>query len=155
MTDLQTPIRLTNDDWQDLLPGTEIKLGKSVISLYPLGVGLLTEVIRKLNLIKDEIIEAGIDFTNFSDIKKLLPLTSVILEKCPEIIQTATNIHVDDIKRLPLDTCVKLINDVIDINLKSKEGLEKNFIALTQKISSMVLVEEKANRTQMKHKPGK
>jgi len=127
-------VTFSDDDWKSLLPGKPFKLGHKAIDLYPLGAGTLAEITRSIWTIQEDIAEAGVNKENIGDPESILKITSIILEKAPDILEKATGIATADVKRLPLDLCVDLVTAVLDVNIESRESLEKNFITLAQKV---------------------
>jgi len=129
--------RLTDADWDLLLPEKVAKLGSTEIPIKPMGLETLASVIRDVKSIQGELTEAGITLQNYSDIDKLIAMTSAVLDRIPEAMQKASGIHVDDLKRLPLNAAVHVLGVVLDANIDSHEGLEKNLLDLAGKIGKL------------------
>lgn len=129
--------RLTDDDWDLLLPEKSITLGKTLYPIKPMGLEVLASVVADVKTIQSDLKEAGVTLENYSDIDRLVFMTSAILENVPQALQKASGLHIEDLKRLPLNIVVKVLGTVLDINIESHEGLEKNLLDLAEKINKV------------------
>jgi hypothetical protein len=127
--------RLTDEDFALLLPTEVVTVGKSLVPVAPLGIADLQILVQKLSAIHSDLVEAGITLKNYSDESKLLPLVDIIMGKAPTILSDASGIAVEDLRRLPLTSTVKIASEVLRINVKSQEGLEKNLSSLADMIA--------------------
>lgn len=118
--------RLTDDDWGDLLPGYPVTLGKTTIVIKPLGIADLKDVSTKIQAIMGGDIDS-IDIDSEAGINALF---NRFIEHAPEVLEMATGVHRDDIKRLPIGKGVELVKAAIEANLNSGKSLRKNFLAL-------------------------
>lgn len=139
--------RLADDDWELLLPTSSLTLGKTVYSLEPMGLAVLASVVKDIKTIQIDLKENEVTLQNYSDIDKLISMTSVVLEKIPQVLQKASNIHVDDLARLPLNVAVQVLGTVLDVNIKSHEGLEKNLLDLAMKIAKVTNMTDMGSET--------
>ena len=48
------------------------------------------------------------------------------------------SIDINDLRKLPLEKIVEILSKVIEVNLKSKEDLAKNFKSLTEKLVQQI-----------------
>jgi len=129
-------IRLTDDDWQHLLPERPYTLGAREIMLRPVTVDEIALCVKYAGGIKAAMAEAGIDRANV--MARLPEVIAIVIDRFPAVLEILTGIHRDDLRRLPAGELLALANEVADINLFSREGLEKNFLALADGISRMM-----------------
>lgn len=150
-------VKLTNDDWKDLLPGENYKLGHTTLFIQPLGIEALAKVLKRLEEVikiwKDMILRDQ-EEVKFQGSKKkkgnqhkaknkketqslverileMLPkLSQMIQEHGIDIISDLAGVVKEDIARLPAKESVKLFEFCLEVNIKSQEGLEKNFQSL-------------------------
>ena len=132
-------IRLTAD-LEALFPSDVITIGNQPIEIKALGFGKIMSLVRKLNALGPKFKEAGIDWENYNQQSNIIALASILLEQAPEIISEVSNIHEDDIPLLPLDKVVEILSVALEVNLKSKESLEKNFARLAEKVGQNQVV---------------
>lgn len=125
-------------DWDAAFPGHEIKVAGVSIILKPMGAELLASVIKRLKSIGTELASAGVTKDNYRTAEGLPALASVVLAECPTIVSDASNIKLADIKRLPVEELVVLIGGILEVNLKSREVLEKNLQNLAGTLEKMV-----------------
>lgn len=129
--------RLTDEDWALLLPEQNIQLGKTQYAIKPMGLEVLASVVNDVKSIQVELKEAGVTLENYSELDKLLAMTSIVLENIPQALQKASTLHIADLNRLPITAAVSVLSSVLDINIKSHEGLEKNLLDLATKIAKV------------------
>ena len=130
-------IRITAE-LDELFPGDVISIGSQTIEIKALGFGKIMSLVRKLNALGPKFTEAGISWTNFTSEGFAIPLASILLEQAPDILSEVSNIHEDDIQMLPLDKIVEILAVAADVNLRSKESLEKNFKSLAEKTTKVL-----------------
>ena len=138
MSDQKSPIKLSEEDWKSLLPGKEITIGSTSFMIFPLGIRSLTNIIVSLKAALKELTEAEITLVNFVEADKFIIFASIILNKAPDVLSIATGVDIEDIKMLPLNPAVKLLEEVIDINVESQENLLKNLTSLAGKMGTIV-----------------
>lgn len=125
-------IRLT-DDLDKLFPGDEVTIGTQKIPIKPLGVGKLASISRKLKKFGESLGKEGITWDNYNEKKHVIMIATRLLEEFPDTLQDATNIHMDDLVELPIEVIVELLVVVVNVNLASKESMEKNFKSLAER----------------------
>jgi len=127
------PKRL-NLDMDSLFPADTVEIAGQEIEIRPLGFRDLTSILRRMNALRNQFAEHGITWENYMQPHNIMALGTVILENSPDLLAEASNIHVDDIQMLPLESVTDILLKVIDVNMRSKEKLEKNFKSLTEKL---------------------
>jgi hypothetical protein len=137
MSDQKKPIKLTIEDWDSLLPGKEVTLGKTSFFIYPLGLKALSNVMKSLKNIFTEISGQAITLGNFIEPSNFAIVTSLILEKAPGVIAETTGLDIEDVSNLPLTPAIKLLEEIIDVNIESQDDLIKNLKSLTGKMGKM------------------
>ena len=65
------------------------------------------------------------------------------MDNIPDLLANASGIPLEDFLRLPISPVVEILNAVIDVNLESQRGLEKNLPALVAKLTSLNLATKK------------
>jgi len=133
-------ISLSEEDFELLLPGKIITVGKSEIVIKPLGTEMLKLMFQRLGAIAGTLKEAGITFKNYNKEDQLFKLVEVIMDKAPSLLSDASNIEIADLQRLPVMTNVQILTDVLEINIESQEGLEKNLHVLAGMIGRLKAV---------------
>jgi len=123
-----------NLDLEALFPGDTLKIGDTVINIRPLGVLQLSLISKKLKGFLQVLSEDGVTWDNYNQTENIIKIASILLEQFPEILAEAANIEDEDLKVLPLEVIVQVLDKVIEVNLKSKSTLEKNFKSLTEKL---------------------
>lgn len=126
-----------NIDWESLFPGDTITIAGTPIEIVPLSMAQLASFSKKLKGFGAVLESEGITWGNFQEPTYAMRLAAALLEHLPDVISEASNIDVDDLVRLPLDTVLEVINKVLDVNLQSKDNLAKNFQSLTEKFQKM------------------
>lgn len=136
-------VSLKDNDWKELFPGEEFKIGSTSLILEPLSLKGLSFVIDKISRISESISKLEISFSDLkgSDFIKLTGLVHLIVLEAPEILAEMSGLESDDIKEIPLDKAVELFIKCLDINILSQESLIKNFKELGVKIEKFAGIE--------------
>ena len=122
-----------NVDWDNLFPGSTLKIGEQNIIIPPLGLRQLAKVAQQLKGFGTILVEEDINFDNFKEPEKFISLAAILLEQFPDVLSDVSNIHVDDLQEMPLEIIVELLDKVFEVNIESREALEKNFNSLAEK----------------------
>lgn len=120
-------------DYDSLFPGEVITIGQNEVMIRPLGVSALITVVKHLNVLVVDLKEQGLTWQNFETPENLLKIAGIVVTKFPDLLAEATNIAEEDIAELTLPIVVSLMVKVVEVNLKAKEDLEKNFQTLAEK----------------------
>lgn len=123
-----------NLDLEALFPGETLTIGESVVDIRPLGILQLSIVVRKLKGFVGVLEGDGVTWDNYNLPENMLKIAIVLLEQFPDVLEEASNIDGDDLKGLPIEVIVQILDKVIEVNLKSKSTLEKNFKSLIGKL---------------------
>ena len=117
---------LNDEDWEILLPGTEIKLGRTTITIRPLTIAEFSFVTSKaiyvVNQVK-KIKNPGQSFNTPAGFKRIV---GIIIKEAPELITMLTGIPVIDIARLPVTKNLELVSEAWRLNIQDQETLAKN-----------------------------
>ena len=132
-------INLSTDDWDDLLQGDTITLGKTTVVISPLGIAQLKNMSLKVKALMESLAEKGINSSNFDAPENMANTFTTLVERVPELMEEATGINRDDIARLPLAKGVELLRKAIEVNVKSQETLVKNLQALGEAMRGLNL----------------
>ena len=125
------PVRITEEDWETLLPVTEFSIGKTKLYLQPMGA---EDVAKALESFKGLQVGHAIDFAE---------VPGLVIKHCPHVIARASGLHKDDVRRLPPALLLELVVKLVDINLKDYDKLVKNLGALAGHLGSLAeLVQE-------------
>jgi hypothetical protein len=131
-------------DLDTLFPGSPLTIGNQSIVIRPLSLEQIAELSTKVSGLYPIFIEKNITWDNFREPKNLIQIASILLVNAPVILEEASNIDISDLKKLPLEIIVQIVDKVVEENLKSKDLLEKNFKSLTAKfLPKKVKKEEK------------
>lgn len=126
-----------NLDLEALFPGDTIKIGETSVDIRPMGVFQLSVLSRKLKSFIKTLADEGVTWDNYNTPDNILKIATLLLEQFPEVLEEASNIHIDDLKELPIEVIIQIIDKVVDVNLKSKSALEKNFKSLVTKFKAI------------------
>jgi len=127
-----------NLDWDSLFPGETLNICGNQLVVRPLGMLVLATIAKQLKGFGTIVSEDGVTWENYHMPENLIKIAAVLLDKFPGILAEATNIHEDDLASLPIDEIVNILDKVLEINLKSKDNLEKNFQSLAGKFEKMM-----------------
>ena len=119
-------------DFSKLYRTTTMDIGGSMVTIRPLTYIQWAELLSKADLIIAKCKEDGITLDNYRDPMKALTLAKILVVDFIDVLAEISNIHEDDLKALPIEVIVDILGTVIEINLASKEDLEKNFNRLTK-----------------------
>ncbi len=130
-------------DLDSLFPGSPITIGNQSIIIRPLTIEQLSMLSKKVTGLTSLLNEQEVTWENFNTPANLFKIAFLILENIPEVLEEASNVNIEDLKKLPVEIVVQIIEAIISENLKSKEGMEKNFKSLIEKFRPMTKKEEK------------
>ncbi len=126
-----------NNTRQSLFPGTVLKIGDTSVTIRPLSISQIATISTKTKAFLSALKEKGVTFENYSSGSNLIEVVVTLLKDFPDILAEASNIELEDLQSLPIEIIVEIVEAVIDINLKSKDTLEKNFKSLTEKFTGL------------------
>lgn len=121
-------------DLETLFPGESLTIGKNSVLIRPLNISQIAVLSKKIKGIGDILSKEGVTWENYSEQSSLFKIAVVLLDMFPDVLEEASDINVDDLKQLPLESVVEIITKVIEVNLRSKDVLTKNFKSLTEKL---------------------
>lgn len=122
-------------DLESLFPGETIEIGNQPIYIEPLGIKQLAVISSKLKAFFKILAEDKVTLENYNEPGNLFKIAVVLIEQFPSVLEEASNIELESLERLPIETVIEILNKVIEVNLKSKDKLEGNFKSLTEKFS--------------------
>ena len=119
-------------DFSKLYRTTTMDIGGSMVTIRPLTYIQWAELLSKADLIIAKCKEEGITLDNYREPMKALTLAKILVVDFIDVLAEISNIHEEDLQALPIEVIVDILGTVIEINLASKEDLEKNFNRLTK-----------------------
>lgn len=122
-------------DLDSLFPGSSVTIGNQSIIIRPLSIEQLSVISKKITGLGKILVEKNITWKNFQSPENIAQLAVIALENAPFVLEEAANVAIEDLKKLPLELIVQIIDKVIEENLKSKDDLEKNFKSLIKKLT--------------------
>ena len=139
MTSQRDRIRIDFEkDMESLFPGEPMTIGSLNLVIRPFGIEALKTIFE---FIANESVnvslfltENEISWDNCTRLDNISKIAIFILDRFPYILEEASNIHSDDLAKLPPDYIVALTANIIIANMKAKENFEKNFPALTNQM---------------------
>jgi len=131
-------VKLSEEDWTNLAPIKEVPLGTKKVTVKPLGFLKLTEIITKLQNTQKELLAVGVTLDNFNDPQNLLVIATHILQRIPEVIIFSCDLDEEDVKNLPINVAVILLETILDANIESQQGFIKNLTALASKATLLM-----------------
>lgn len=114
-------------DFSKLYRTTTMDIGGAMVTIRPLTYIQWVELLSKADLIIAKCKEKDITLENYREPMKTLALAQIIVTDFINVLSEASNIHEDDLKALPIEIIVDIISTVIEVNMASKDDLEKNF----------------------------
>lgn len=126
-----------NLDWDSLFPGNTLTIGNFVVVIRPLGLLSLATIAKELKGFGKLIADDGVTWETYHTPENLIKIAAILLDKFPGVLAEASNIAEEDLVQLPLETILTILNTVLEVNMKSKEDLEKNFQSLAEKFQSL------------------
>lgn len=118
-------------DLNSLFPQSSCTIAGCDVVIVPLNLEQIASLSHLAEVLIKGFVESGVTLTNITeDMSKLTKVVGVILSKAPELLEEASNIHIDDLKKLPISEVVKLVSKIIEVNGQSKDDLLKNFRSL-------------------------
>ena len=132
-------------DLDSLLPGDTFQIGNQSILIRPLGLLQYKSIIFKIRSLMSDLKDKGITGKNYKDPDNLISLVELLVTKFPEILEEASNIHIDDLQVLPIEVLVGLTDKCLEVNLKSKEALIKNLVSLAGKVNSLTETQQQTD----------
>ena len=127
-----------NLDFDALFPGQIYKIQNQEINIQPVNVTQIAYIIKKFKSIIPILKKENITFDNYNKPDNIITIINIIFENIPEILSELTGIELESIKKLPLDIIVDIFNVAMEVNIESKDSLEKNFRNLTQKMQNLI-----------------
>ncbi len=127
-----------NIDWDAMFPGDSLEICGTTIVIRPLGLLALSSIAKQLKGFGSLIAEDNVTWENYGTPDNIVKVAAVLLDKFPGILAEASNIEEEDIAQLPIDEVVSILNKVLEVNLKSKDALEKNFLSLAEKFQTLM-----------------
>lgn len=144
-----SPVRQTiSIDFAELFPGEPIVIGKQTVVICPLSLEQVTTLTKQLKGLIPIFDKEGITMENFNSTENIIKMIPILFDNAPLIIEEASNIALSDLKQLPIGIIVEIIDKIVEVNLKSKDVLEKNFKSLINRF----LLPEAKTPTEMKTK---
>lgn len=119
-------------DFSKLYRTTTMDIGGSMVTIRPLTYIQWAELLSKADLIIAKCKEEGVTLDNYREPMKALTLAKILVVDFIDVLAEISNIHEEDLQALPIEVIVDILSTVIEINLASKEDLEKNFNRLTK-----------------------
>lgn len=120
-------------DLDALFPGTSVMIGDQPIIIRPLGLEQLSILSKQAIAVAELLSNKGITWENFNVPKNLAIIAVTLLQSAPELLEEASNIELADLKKLPIELIVVIVEAIITENLKAKDGMEKNLQSLIKK----------------------
>jgi len=136
MTKKETSI-LTDEDWEILLPSKQITLGKSSITMKPLGIEKFSLLTSKVTYAVNKIKKFGFSQKDMADPKKFDRVVATIVKEAPEIITLISGIPAVDVIRLPLAKNIELAAVAWELNMSDQETLAKNLTSVATMVQQL------------------
>ena len=134
MKEKQENSLFSDEDWQLLLPGKDILLGSKTLQICPLSLEDFSTVVRRVLTVTEKFSAEGITRENFASAEKLPAVVDLLMTYIPDVVSLASGIPIKDLKRLPMAKVLEVVNLLLDVNLESQDGLEKNLQMLVEKL---------------------
>lgn len=122
-------IRLTDADFEILLPGETVILGKTAVTIAPMDVDRISKLIKRCRAYLPMMQDEGLTWENMLG-EKLDVLCDFVAFYAPELLGLLTGLHPADLARLPPGKLSELARVAVCQNITSLNDLEKNLKAL-------------------------
>lgn len=124
-------------DWDALFPGKDFTIANMTHTVRPLNIQSIAKISNKLRSFIPIIQQDGINLGNVGDPENIVKLAQILIDNAPEIISDATMIDIESLAKFPPQYLLELVTIAIEVNLESKEALEKNFKSLTKTLQNL------------------
>lgn len=132
------PIEL-DIDFEELLPGTDLKIGSAEpIVVRPLTLLQYSTISKKMKALVKVATDEGITAENINSPQSLVALADIIVSDFPEILEEASGISKLSLQKMPLDVLVQILNVVLETNMQSKDSMMGNFKSLAGKVKELL-----------------
>ena len=118
-------------DLTELFPGETLMIGTQQVIIKPLVAEQIATLIMQARGFGVILDEQGVNWDNYNKPENAFKIASTLITQFPEILEELSDIHQDDLKALPLEMIVTVLDKVIEVNLKAKDAFEKNSKSLT------------------------
>lgn len=129
-------------DWEALFPGKKFTVGSKTINITPLNIENIAKVTRKIKTIMPMLKAEGIDWDGLNNPEMIVKLIPILMDNAPEMISEATGIDIESLVKFPPEYMLQLVTIVIEVNLESKDALEKNFESLVKTFQDLPEMKE-------------
>lgn len=128
---------LSDEDWGILLPGQEILLGNTAITIRPLNIKDFSSLTSKVTSVVTRIKDRDITMSTLNKGNNFESVIRIIVKDAPEILTILSGIPVRDIIRLPLNKNIEIAARAWEINLADQEALSKNLQSVANMIQQL------------------
>lgn len=126
-----------NVDWDALFPGKDFTIGNFTHNVKPLNIETISKITKKIKALIPMFQKENITIDNANSPEKIIKLAEILIDNAPEVISDATMIDIESIAKFPPQCLLELISITVEVNMESKETLEKNFKSLTTALQGL------------------
>jgi hypothetical protein len=124
-------------DWDALFPGKPFTVGNKTHNITPLNIEGIARISKKIKVILPIVQAEGITWGNINDVEMIVKLIPILMDNTPEIVSEATKIELESLIKFPPSYLLEIVTIAVQVNLESKEALEKNFESLVKIFQSL------------------
>lgn len=124
-------------DWDALFPGKPFQVADKIHNVTPLNIEGIAKIAKKIKVVLPIIQAEGIDWNNINDPEMIVKLIPILMDNTPDIVSEATKIELESLVKFPPAYLLEVVTIAIEVNLESKEALEKNFESLVKIFQSL------------------
>lgn len=121
----EEPVRMDATDWEAIFPGKNFRIGNKILYIRPFefdDLGMIAAFLSSLG---------GLEKPADLFSRENLPELAVVVSRdFPELIEKASGLHRDDIRKLPITVAMRLLGVIAEVNIGGYESLEKNLPAV-------------------------
>lgn len=128
-------------DWDALFPGKPFTVANKTHNVTPLNIEGIAKISRKVKVILPLLKQEGIGWDNIGNPEMIVKLVPILMDNTPDIVSEATGIDIESLVKFPPAYLLEIVTIAIEVNLESKEALEKNFESLVKTFQSLQMVE--------------
>ena len=126
----------------ELFPGETVEIGTQSILIRPLSFSQVAILSKKIKGLGRLLTSEGVTWENYNTPDSIFKIAIIIIDNFPDILEEASNVKIDDLRALPLESVAKIVDAIVAVNMKSKEALEKNLASLAEKLVPAIVAAE-------------
>jgi len=121
--ELMEKIKLDANDWEVLLKGRTITIGKKVLTVKPFSIADAVRLKGALRGVVSGLAEEGVTAEGLLAGEGVEKIFEYVASNCPLVVEMACGLDSEDVPKLPLATGITLMTEIINVNVESQEEM--------------------------------